>query len=519
LLKDNGVLLVGIENRFGVGFFLGHNDHSGIPYTSLVPRPVATFMLRRSSRTHYRTQLNPRKQYRTYTYSENGYRELLSEAGFAETLSYWADPGYNQPYHLVPFAPPNWVRQHAVELLDHPTPAPRRNWIRRLKRIALPFSHRLTPDFVLLASKQLGRKTSLQTWVEKQLVSTGNAPGDLATSTKSLAWALHTRPFKDASVVRIGNSETGSDLAYLKVFTGAQNNSSHYQTEVANRAKVQESLNAFGTTLLRIPHSYGTLQIDHTTYYLEAAARGVQISGVVRKLGYFDDARRIERDFSQISHRIIELTSVLQNVSGAPVINPAWRDVPDELRSRRPDLAGKLAERRYFQEALPEAVSTWIQHGDLTVENSHLDRTTGAFEVFDWNDLAGGFPPLYDLFHFLFSTGYLAPAEEAVRFASEEDRWIATFKGVFLSDVAFAKLARRFILRACERLNVSPQQVPTLLLEFLIIQSHDLPRRSAVQRRIHLHALELCIAEFERLQIYWPQSQSVSQSVNRANAK
>jgi hypothetical protein len=139
--------------------------------------------------------------------------------------------------------------------------------------------------------------------------------------------------------------------------------------------------------------------------------------------------------------------------------------------------------------------------------------------VFDWNDLAGGFPPLYDLFHFLFSTGYLAPAEEAVRFASEEDRWIATFKGVFLSDVAFAKLARRFILRACERLNVSPQQVPTLLLEFLIIQSHDLPRRSAVQRRIHLHALELCIAEFERLQIYWPQSQSVSQSVNRANAK
>src|SRR6266852_2486485 len=55
LLKDDALLVIGIENRFGYGFFLGQNDHSGIPYTSLVPRRVASFMLRYSHTPHDRT--------------------------------------------------------------------------------------------------------------------------------------------------------------------------------------------------------------------------------------------------------------------------------------------------------------------------------------------------------------------------------------------------------------------------------------------------------------------------------
>ena len=37
LLKDDGILLIGIENRIGWGLFLGGEDHSGMAYTSLVP--------------------------------------------------------------------------------------------------------------------------------------------------------------------------------------------------------------------------------------------------------------------------------------------------------------------------------------------------------------------------------------------------------------------------------------------------------------------------------------------------
>ena len=222
LLKADGILLVGIENRFALNSFLGQNDHSGLPYTSLVPRTVATFMLRHSSKPHYRTQLNARREYRTYTYSEPGYRKLLSEAGFEGMTSYWADPGYNQPYHLVPLATPAWVQQHSEELLAHPSAAPRRGWRRRLKRIARPFRAPLVPEFVLVASKQPGHRTKLQTWVEERLAKSGGTSADQAISPRSVTWALHTLPFKEKSIVRLGDAGTGADLAYLKVFTGAR---------------------------------------------------------------------------------------------------------------------------------------------------------------------------------------------------------------------------------------------------------------------------------------------------------
>jgi hypothetical protein len=198
----------------------------------------------------------------------------------------------------------------------------------------------------------------------------------------------------------------------------------------------------------------------------------------------------------------MELTSALQNVSGVRTIPPAWREIPEMLRSR-PALTRALSERRYFQEVFPDSSATWIQHGDLSVENAHLDRKTGEFEVFDWCDLAGGLPPLYDFFQFFYSTGYLAPAEETVRFASDDDRWIATFNAVFRSDSAFARLARRLMLRACERFSVSPRQVPSLLIEFLVVRSHFHQPRSIAQHRVQIRLLELCVKEFEQLQTAW----------------
>ena len=509
LLKNDGVLLIGIENRVGWGLLLGGNDHSGMPYTSLVPRGVASFMLKQNSEPHFRTKLNPHKQYRTYTYSERGYRKLLAETGFAATSSYWAEPGYNQPYRLVPLAMPAWVEQHSVDLLDHPGAAPRRSWRRRLKRIAVPVSRWLVADFVLLASKRPGARNRLLTWIDERLRESDGKSRDATASARPLTWALHTAAFKDKSIVRLGDARTGSDVAYLKIFTGNRERRAYYEMESTNRTRVQESLSSSGTELVRVPQTYGTLQIGITGYHLEAASRGSQISAMVRKLGYFDNARRVERDFSQICDRIIELTSALQNVSGAQTIEPTYREIPETLR-RRPDLAAGITDRRYFQKASPEFSATWIQHGDLSVENTHLDWETGLFEVFDWCDLAGGLPPLYDFFQFFYSTGYLSPQQETVRFASEEDRWIATFKAVFLSDSSFGRLTRRLIRHACERLNVPARRVPSLLLEFLIIRSNYYLPRSEVQHRVQLRSLELCVVDFERLQSHWERSEGMA---------
>ena len=222
LLKDDGLLVIGIENRFGYSLFLGGNDHSAIPYTSLVPRRVASFMLRHSSKLHHRTQLNKNKEYRTYTYSEQGYRKLLAEAGFGYMSSYWAEPGYNQPYHLVPLSMPQWVREQFLDLLDHPAEAPRRSWRRSLKRAiaASRFLPLVVPEFLLLASKRLDRRTRVQSWVEERVAALGGK-GDSAMPPQPITWALNARG--PVSIVRVGDPRSGRDLAYIKASVGDQN--------------------------------------------------------------------------------------------------------------------------------------------------------------------------------------------------------------------------------------------------------------------------------------------------------
>ncbi len=92
VLRPSGTLFVGIENRYAFGYFLGARDHSRVPYTSLMPRPLANVF----------TRLLLSRPYRTYTYSLQGYRHLLSAAGFTEPEPYIALPSYRDPEYILP---------------------------------------------------------------------------------------------------------------------------------------------------------------------------------------------------------------------------------------------------------------------------------------------------------------------------------------------------------------------------------------------------------------------------------
>jgi|SRR5579862_6713847 len=501
LLKDDGLLLVGIENRIGLNMFLGGNDHSGIPYTSLVPRPVASFLLSRNRKSHYRTRLNRKKEYRTLTYSERGYRKLLRQAGFPAVSSYWADPGYNQPYSLVPLSVSKWIKKHFIELIEHPGTAPRRSWRRRLKRMAMPYFAPFVNDFVLLATKQAVRHTPLQTWIEDSLSARRDASTNM--SPERLAWELQTGPFKRKSIVRLGDGATGREIAYLKILTDSGSAAAEFERERENRAKLETVLLNSTSRLIKIPKFYGTFQLGTTSYYLESASHGEKISSLVRRLGYFEDVKRVAGDFHQICDRIIDLTLELQRVPGVPLIDPSWLEMPEELGSKA-KLSDTIERNRYFHGGESER-RAWIQHGDLSVENTHLVKTSGEFYVFDWGDMKGGLPPLYDLIEFFLSVGYLPRKQEEQRFASEQERWMESFKVVFFSDSKFGGLVRELTLHACERLGVRPNEFPSILLEFLIVRC-GYYRMNRVQRQIHVGALEICGAEFEHLLKMWESS-------------
>ena len=102
VLSDNGCLYIGIENRFGIQFILGDRDHSGLRYTSLLPRKFADILVKRygyeggiyGDKTK---KMKEKKGYYTYTYSAKGYHSLFQDAGL-KYKSYWVYPSYNKPY-------------------------------------------------------------------------------------------------------------------------------------------------------------------------------------------------------------------------------------------------------------------------------------------------------------------------------------------------------------------------------------------------------------------------------------
>jgi SAM-dependent methyltransferase len=120
LLRPGGYLYVGIENRFGYPLFLGLRDHSGERFTSLMPRRVATWYLRRLRRAGYRERRrtgSSLEQYRTYTYSARGYRKLLADAGFASCQLYRVLPTYNRPYAIAPLESGRLIHYYTSRVL------------------------------------------------------------------------------------------------------------------------------------------------------------------------------------------------------------------------------------------------------------------------------------------------------------------------------------------------------------------------------------------------------------------
>jgi ubiquinone/menaquinone biosynthesis C-methylase UbiE len=99
LLKNGGKVTIGIENRIGFNNFLGAKDHSGLKFTSLMPRIIADAYMK-IRKPAYRSNKKS-SSYRTYTYTLWGYKTLIKEAGFKEIEFFIAHPHYANPRCLM----------------------------------------------------------------------------------------------------------------------------------------------------------------------------------------------------------------------------------------------------------------------------------------------------------------------------------------------------------------------------------------------------------------------------------
>src|SRR6266487_1359730 len=150
LLNVDGWLYLGIENRFSFEAFLGAQDDSGMPFTSLMPRKIADFYMHWVSPRHNRTH-DAMTSYRTYTYSYWGYKQLLEGCGFKD-FQVWGTYSYNKPKLLYNLKDASEFKQH----LRGRSPASRRKKLLHflaLKSVSPVALRLLSPAFCIVARK------------------------------------------------------------------------------------------------------------------------------------------------------------------------------------------------------------------------------------------------------------------------------------------------------------------------------------------------------------------------------
>jgi ubiquinone/menaquinone biosynthesis C-methylase UbiE len=110
VLKPQGFLYLAIENRFGYPYLFGRRDgHSGLRYGNVLPRALANLYSRAAMG----------KEFRTYTHSYWGLREILRQGGFRNIDYYWPIPHYRNIKWIFPLTltarSTSWLADHVFE--------------------------------------------------------------------------------------------------------------------------------------------------------------------------------------------------------------------------------------------------------------------------------------------------------------------------------------------------------------------------------------------------------------------
>jgi SAM-dependent methyltransferase len=174
ILRPGGMLFMGCENRYGLGNLMGAKDHSGLRFTSVMPRAMANWTVRKRRKTGGEFVRSFRSHqewddYRTYTYSVRGYKKLLRQSGFTAIHGYWVHPDNNLPEFMGRIDDGRAVRglfDYSARTLDlrvrgsaFSRAAIRNRMITAMPWVAKPLAAFLSPGLIFVAARNGGKKT------------------------------------------------------------------------------------------------------------------------------------------------------------------------------------------------------------------------------------------------------------------------------------------------------------------------------------------------------------------------
>lgn len=477
LLKADGTLVVGIENRLGHSLIRGGMDHSGVAYTSLMPRRLASLYLRADKTAHHRMLLNPKREYRTFTYSQRGYKNLLAENGFSSARFYWADPGYNQPYTLVPAAG-SFVRRHFLRK-QYGLQSTRRGWRRLAANLMSRAMPLLVGDFLIFAQKN------------------GAAGFGISTSLPELGklrnqrYSLYTTPFGYKTVIHAFDREEDRPSLIVKASDGTPCGRASIEGEHAVLSLVSAKLEAREDAKFAVPAPGPSRRVGRNIFFTETVATGRQLSELFSGRSHSQPGR-LEQELDKCLAVAAQLADALQGEAGIPASAAGDWKLPAGFQDRQ-DLQLLIDETRARRRAGPRHV----QHGDFTIENIFVDSAHGKITVVDWEHTTGEVTPLYDAFSLLISALPLANVWEKgteLKQGSLQRNYVQAFFG----EGRWAEMFTRLLSKACHRCAIPQDEMWQHFVEFLVLRINLFARKSLEMEREHRQFLRTALQMNEK---------------------
>ena len=481
LLKPQGVLVIGIENRISFASFRGAVDHSGLRYTNLMPRSLATMWLRWFG-SRYRTNFR-KTEYRTYTYTERGYDRLLGDAGLNGRY-YWPIPTYNAPHRLVPVS--NTMVERDIEANEAARSKPRR-WIPfvagALARTGL--LRLFIPTFVIIARKcaQPIGESSEPLWeaIRDVLPATG--------SYDNPEFTLSHNGRQEKTIINVFDGK--NSVPQLVVKSSAAPRGTTIKRELSNLRLIHSRLLLVPDPEFSVPAPLGSFQIGNFDYTVE---RGISGERFLQLSLVCPQAQRLEYLSNELPRWIaiaVRLGKVLRGCRSVDQVPPSWLRCAPEAA-----VDANLSAQLHGVCALPRiGFEDCVQHGDFTATNLVIDRQTQRRSVIDWEHMVRGVPPLYDVFSLLLS---LLSARVVNQNSGLRETFESRFSYAFFSPGPFAQLFRNMILIACEALGVSPAETWNMFLQSLTLRyNHHLARGSTQQAEEELDCLRFAVDHYE----------------------
>lgn len=459
LLRPGGMVFIGIENRIGYNLFFGGMDHSGIAYTSLMPRKAASIYLKLKSPRHHRNKDMKKTEYRTYTYSKTGYRRLLAGADFGSISFYYPVPGYNQPHIIIPHDSKRLMKDYQTGAFNSSIRKRGHNVVRRVKEVLIKTGviNSMISDFLITGRKAPtapgGALPPDDSTIGVVLKQTSKALE--SRDMTGVKCKLYTRPFINKQVVTVFDADGREGLAVAKI-SNERKDHPEYASEEFEKLRRLHELFAGDERLLRsIPRPLFITRHRNDIIAAETAVAGETLHDRINGKGYFDDRDKVARDFDKSTDWLLALYDSWEKTdrSGFPPLDKDLYSLPGDLRG----VSGRTRIPR--DKAL-------LQHGDFFTKNLFFDD--GRVSVIDWEHAAIGYPPLFDLFCLAASFEFLLE-----RGRDDSSMQLATFRDTFFSKNWFSELVLENMLKMSDALGVKRSDLPSCFLAYLLVRHNS----------------------------------------------